>query len=151
MTKPDEKKSFNRRCPKHAILGEGRITLQGSQCYALYNDTMYPFEQYIIAKQMWLVLKDRFSRILAIKFNSYNKKYQNTMSQHPRKMANMIKVLSSIGHELRNGQQIHVVIRSLLQSCEHMKINMTHNEGIKIFDDITQHLELEYEWLEVTA
>ena len=43
---------------------------------------------------------------------------------------------------------MQVVIRSLPHSCEHMKVNMTHNENIKTFADIARHLELEDERLE---
>lgn len=41
------------------------------------------------------------------------------------------------------------MIRSLVNSWVHMKENITHNESIKTFDDITCHLELEDECLKV--
>ena len=60
----------------------------------------------------------------------------------------MIRELKSAGHSLTDEQQIQAVIRSLPNSWENMKINMTHNDNIKTFDDISRHVELEDECLE---
>ncbi|KAK0607697.1 hypothetical protein LWI29_018803 [Acer saccharum] len=60
----------------------------------------------------------------------------------------MIRELKSAGHTLTDEQQIQAVIRSLPNSWENMKINMTHNDNIKTFDDISRHVELEDERLE---
>ena len=61
----------------------------------------------------------------------------------------MIRELKSAGHNLTDEQQVQAVIRSLPSSWENMKINMTHNDNIKTFDDIARHVELEDERLEV--
>ena len=63
-------------------------------------------------------------------------------------MSNMITELKSAGHILTNEQQVQAVIRSLPQSWEHMKVNMTHNISIKAFEDARHHVELEDERLE---
>ena len=34
------------------------------------------------------------------------------------------------------------MIRSLPSAWEHMRINLTHNDSIKTFDDVAQHVEL---------
>ena len=66
-------------------------------------------------------------------------------------MSNMVKELKSAGHTLTDEQQVQVVIRSLSNSWEHMKIHMTHNENINTFDDIARHLKLEEERLEAVG
>ena len=45
-------------------------------------------------------------------------------------------------------QQVQAVIRSLPHSWEHMKIHLTHNEGIRTLEDAMKHLELEEDRLE---
>ena len=35
------------------------------------------------------------------------------------------------------------MIRSLPSHWEHMRVNLTHNDNIKIFDDVACHVELE--------
>ena len=63
-------------------------------------------------------------------------------------MENMITKLKEAGHVLSDEQQVQAVIKSLLASWEHMKVNLTHNENIVIFNDVAKHLELEDERLE---
>ena len=58
-------------------------------------------------------------------------------------MSNMINKLRAIGHEMINKQQVQAVIRSLSNNWEHMRVKLTHNENIKIFDDVACHVELE--------
>ena len=60
----------------------------------------------------------------------------------------MIMELKTIGHDFTNELQIQAIIWSLLDSWEHMKVNITYNENIKTFTDIAHHLELEDEHLE---
>ena len=60
----------------------------------------------------------------------------------------MVHELKSAGHIITDEQQVRAVIRSLSDSWEHMKVNMTHNESVKTFNDIEHHLELEAEGLE---
>ena len=35
------------------------------------------------------------------------------------------------------------MIRSLPNAWEHLKINLTHNDNIKTFDDVARHVKLE--------
>jgi hypothetical protein len=43
---------------------------------------------------------------------------------------------------LTDEQQVQVVIRSLPHTWEYMKVNLTHNEGIKTLNDAVRHLKL---------
>ena len=55
----------------------------------------------------------------------------------------MIRDLNAAGHILTDEQQVQAIIRSLPDSWLHMKQILTHNENIKIFKDISRHVELE--------
>ena len=106
---------------------------------------------------MWKALKEKFGitslvrlRGLTMRFDSYQKKPEHTMKQHLRAMASMIRDLGVAGHVLTNEQQVQAVLRSLPPSWEHMKRNMTHNESVKTFENVSRHLELEAERLEAT-
>jgi len=39
-------------------------------------------------------------------------------------------------------QQVQTIIRSFLSNWEHMRVNLTHNDNIKTFDDVAHHVEL---------
>ena len=65
------------------------------------------------------------------------------MSQHLTVMSNMISELRVAGHEMINEQQVQAVIRSLPSNLKHMRVNLTHNDNIKTFDDVACHVELE--------
>ncbi|KAI9169131.1 hypothetical protein LWI28_007482 [Acer negundo] len=128
-----------------------RITMLSSMTSAL----MCEYEEFDIAQDICIVLKDKFGgtyttklRRLTIKFDTYMKRQNHDMRQQLREMSNMIRELKSAGHSLIDEQQIQAVIRSLPNSWENMKINMTHNDNIKNFDDISRHVELEDERLE---
>ena len=58
-------------------------------------------------------------------------------------MSNMISELRAVGHGMTDEQQVQAVIRSLPNSWEHMRVNLTHNDNIKTFDDVARHVELE--------
>ena len=58
-------------------------------------------------------------------------------------MSNMISELRVVGHEMTDEKQVQAVIHSLPSNWEHMRINLTHNDNIKKFDDVTRHVELE--------
>ncbi|KAH0747420.1 hypothetical protein KY285_009077 [Solanum tuberosum] len=47
-------------------------------------------------------------------------------------------------------QQVQLVIRSLPNNWEHLKVNLTHNDSIKTFSDVARHVELEDERLGAT-
>ncbi|KAK0587377.1 hypothetical protein LWI29_021811 [Acer saccharum] len=122
---------------------------------SMIDALMCEYEGFDTAQDMWIVLKDKFGgtsttklRRLTIKFDTYKKRQNHDMRQHLREMSNMIRELKSAGHTLTDEQQIQAVIRSLPNSWENMKINMTHNDNIKTFDDISRHVELEDERLE---
>ena len=75
--------------------------------------------------------------------------FENTRSlgllirQHLTIMSNMMSELRGADHELTDEQQVQAVVRSLPSSWEHLRINLTHNENIKTFDDVARHVELE--------
>ena len=72
------------------------------------------------------------------------------MAKHLRVMGLLIKDLQSMGVALTDEQQLLGVIRSLPEpEWSQMKLIMTHNENIKTFDDVSCHLELEAELIEV--
>ena len=58
------------------------------------------------------------------------------MRQHLIVMSNMISELKGGGHELIDEQQVQAVIYSLQNAWEHFRINLTHNDNIKTFDDV---------------
>ncbi|KAK4426840.1 hypothetical protein Salat_1452700 [Sesamum alatum] len=54
------------------------------------------------------------------------------------------EVLKNAGTELSDEQQVLAVLRSLPeQTCGHLKMVLTHNEQIKTFESVTNHLKLE--------
>ena len=65
-----------------------------------------------------------------MKFDAYKKQSNHTMRQHLTVMSNMISELKGAGHELIDEQPVQVVIRSLPNACEHLRINLTHNDNI---------------------
>ena len=62
-------------------------------------------------------------------------------------MSNMISELKGVDHELTDEQQVQAIICSLLNSWEHLRINLTHNDNIKTFVDVARHVELEEDHL----
>jgi len=40
-------------------------------------------------------------------------------------------------------QQVQAIIRSFPSNWEHMRVNLTHNDNIKTFDDVAHHVELQ--------
>ena len=82
-------------------------------------------------------------RELTLKFDTYKKQSNHTMRQHLTVKSNMISELKGDGHELIDEQHVQVVIRSLPHAWEHLRINLTHNDNVKTFDDVAQHVELE--------
>ncbi|KAI9194653.1 hypothetical protein LWI28_007982 [Acer negundo] len=117
---------------------------------SMTNTLMCEYDGFDTAQDMWIALKDKFGRTsttklrrLTIKFNTYRKRQNHDMRQHLREMPNMICELKSASHSLTDEQQIQAVIRSFPNNWENMKINMTHNDNIKTFDDILRHVELD--------
>ncbi|KAH7863924.1 hypothetical protein Vadar_023568 [Vaccinium darrowii] len=121
---------------------------------AMQDDVQGNFVDCKTAKEMWEVLRSAFGttsatrlRALTLKFESYTMNPKHTMVEHLRAMSAMIRELKAAGYTLTDEQQVTAVIRSL-PATEHwgqMKLMMTHNENIKTFADISQHLELEVE------
>jgi len=62
-------------------------------------------------------------------------------------MSNMISELRGVRHKIIDEQQVQVVIRYLPSNWKHMRVNLTHNDNIKTFDDVTCHVKLEEDWL----
>ena len=118
------------------------------------NDIIRELRKYEITKDMWSTLSERFGgmcitklRSLTIKFDTYKKRPKHNMKKHFRQMSNMISELKDAGHTLTDEQQVQVVIHSLPQSKEHMKMHLIHNETIKTLEDVMRHLELEEDHL----
>ena len=111
---------------------------------------MREFRKYKITKDMWSALSERFGgtsltklRSLTIKFGTYKKCLELHMKKHLRNMSNMISELKDAGHTLIDEQEVQVVICSLPNNWENMKMHWTHNEIIKTLEDAMRHLELE--------
>ncbi|KAK4425020.1 hypothetical protein Salat_1695600 [Sesamum alatum] len=81
-------------------------------------------------------------RALTLRFNQYVLDPKYSMIQH-RTLKDMIRELQNGGTELSDEQQVLVVLRSLPeQTWGHVKLVLTHNEQIKTFDGIANHLKL---------
>jgi len=118
------------------------------------NDIMLRFERHHLAQSVWGAVKIQYggtstTRLcqLTIKFDGYKKRQNQTMRQHLTVMSNLISELKGAGHEMTDEQQVQVVIRSLPSNWEHMRVNLTHNDNIKTFDDVACHVELEEDQL----
>ena len=123
-----------------------RITLLST----MGNDLLVRFEQYKSAKSLWDAVTLQYGgtsttrlRHLTLRFDGYKKRQDHSMRQHLNAMSNMISELRAAGHQLTDEQQVQAVIRSLPRSWEHMRVNLTHNESIKTFNDVARHVELE--------
>ena len=143
-----DQEAYNAWKRKNSI---ARITLLS----CMQDDLMCEFEEYESAKGIWEALKEKFGatsatkvRRLNQKFNDYKKRPNQSMRQHLRVMSNMIRELRTAGQIMSDEQQVQAVLRSLPESWDHMKIQMTHNDNVKTFEDISRHLELEDERLE---
>ena len=124
---------------------------------SMHNDLIDEFEEHATARAMWDALKLNFGgtsatklRDLNIKFDSYKMRPYHTMNQHLRMMSTMMREQKVAGNNLTEEQKIEAGLRSLLDSWETMVINMTHNENIKTFPDLSHYLELEVERLEAS-
>ena len=111
---------------------------------------MLRFERHRSAQAVWDAVKVQYGgtsttrlRQLTLKFDGYKKRQNDTMRQHLTIMSNMISELRVVGHDMTDEQQVQSVIRSLPSNWEHMRVNLTHNENIKTFDDVARHVELE--------
>nr|CAD1829389.1 unnamed protein product [Ananas comosus var. bracteatus] len=126
---------------------------------AMQDDLIGQFEIFETAKDMWDNLKITFGqtsstrlRALNLKFLQYIKDPKHSMAEHLRVMSAMIQDLKTAGNELTDEQQVLAVIRSLPDpEWSQMKLLMKHSENIKTFNDISRHLELEAERLEVNC
>uniref|UniRef100_A0A2N9EHY7 Retrotransposon Copia-like N-terminal domain-containing protein n=1 Tax=Fagus sylvatica TaxID=28930 RepID=A0A2N9EHY7_FAGSY len=96
---------------------------------SMHNDLIGKFESYGTAQDMWIALKAKFGGT----------------TEHLRKMSAIVRELKVAGNNLTDEQQIQAVIRSLPDSWEQMKLNMTHNESIQTLKDLSRHLKLEAE------
>jgi hypothetical protein len=125
----------------------------------MHDDLIGEFETYQTARAMWDQLKLRFGgttatrlRAMNLKFDQYKLDPKHTMTEHLRAMSAMIRQLKAAGVNITDEQQVLSVIRSLPDNdvWSHIKMVLTHNEGIKTFDDVSRHLELEAERVKVT-
>ena len=111
---------------------------------------MMSFERHRSTQAVWDAVKVQYGgtsttklRQLTLKFDGYKKRQNQTMRQHLTVMSNMISELRAAGHDMTDEQQVQAVIRSLPSSWEHIRVNLTHNDNIKTFDDVARHVELE--------
>ncbi|KAG5548704.1 hypothetical protein RHGRI_014154 [Rhododendron griersonianum] len=128
-----------------------------STCFTLlscmHDDPLEEFENFQTTKAMWDQLRLKYGgtsatrlRALTLRFNQYVMDPKHTMAEHLRVMSAMIREMRSAGNDFTDEQQILAVIRSLPDPLwKDIKVVLTHNEGIKNFDDISRHLELEAE------
>jgi hypothetical protein len=125
----------------------------------MHDDLIGEFETYQTARAMWDQLKLRFGgttatrlRAMNLKFDQYKLDPKHTMTEHLRAMSAMIRQLKAAGVNITDEHQVLSVIRSLPDNdvWSHIKMVLTHNEGIKTFDDVSRHLELEAERVKVT-
>ncbi|GAB2269975.1 hypothetical protein Dimus_038814 [Dionaea muscipula] len=114
------------------------------------DDIMLRFEKHNTSKAIWDVIKLQYGgtsttrlRHPTLEFEGYKKRHDHTMREHLTAMINMIGKLAAAGHQLSDEQQVQAVIRSLPKSWEHMRVNLTHNDLIRTFDDVSCHLEME--------
>ena len=115
---------------------------------------MLCFESHRSTQAVWDAVKVQYggtstTRLhqLTLKFDGYKKRQNHTMRQHFTVMSNMISELRAVGHEMIDEQQIQTVILSLPSSWEHMRVNLTHNDNIKTFDDVAHNIELKQDRL----
>ena len=111
---------------------------------------MLRFERYCSAQAVWDAVKVQYGgtsitrlRQLTLKFDGYKKRQNQTMRQHLTIMFNMVSELRADGHDMTDEQQVQAMIHSLPSSWERMRVNLTHNDNIKTFDDVAHHVELE--------
>ena len=123
-----------------------RITLLS----CMSNNLLLRFERYRTTRELWQAVQLQYGgtsttrlRQLTIKFDGYRKIPTQSMREHLTIMRNMIEELRQAGHTLSDEQQVQAVIRSLPRSWEHMRVNLTHNDNIRTFDDVARHVELE--------
>ncbi|XP_026428460.1 uncharacterized protein LOC113324358 [Papaver somniferum] len=122
---------------------------------SMHNNLIGEFENHRFAHDMLEAVRQKFGdtsvaklRALTMKFDTRQKKPNVTMKKHLRTMSLMIRELEAAGHHLTDEQQVQAVIRSLPNSWDHMKQNMTHNDNVLTFEDISRRVELEVERLE---
>ncbi|XP_035541682.1 uncharacterized protein LOC118344684 [Juglans regia] len=124
---------------------------------SMHNDLIGEFENYPTAQYMWNHLKITYEgtsttrlRALALRFEQYVMDPKHTMTKHLRSISALIRNLKAPGNNLTDKQQVTPVIQSLPESTwGQMKLALTHSENIMTFADISRHLELEAEHIDV--
>ncbi|KAJ4730414.1 Gag/pol protein [Rhynchospora pubera] len=118
------------------------------------NPLILRFEKFKHAKQLWDAVKLEFGgtsttrlRQLTLRFEGYKKRPEHTMREHLMTMSNMISELKAAGNNMTDEQEVQAVICSLPKSWDHMRLNLTHNDNIRKFEDVARHVELEEERL----
>ena len=148
--------------PEHGTTAQHRRDMEAYKAYkrkdrfarilmlsSMRNDLMLRFENNCSAMAVWDAVKIEFGgtsttrlRQLTLKFDAYKQQSNHSMRQHLTVMSNIISELKGVGHELTDEQQVQTVIRSLSHAWEHLRINLTHNDNIKTFDDVARLVEL---------
>jgi hypothetical protein len=117
---------------------------------SMHNNLIGEFESYGTTQDMWIALKKKFRGTTVTRLHALTLKFVPSRCSVVipcrsilRKMSAMVRELKAAGNNLTDEQQIQAVIRSLPDSWEQMKLNMTHNESIQTLEDLSRHLELE--------
>nr|GEU40177.1 zinc finger, CCHC-type [Tanacetum cinerariifolium] len=77
-----------------------------------------------------------------------SKCHDHSMRQHFITMSKMIAELSTAGYKLTDEEHVQGVIKSLLpKRWNDLKLNLTHNDNMKTFDDVSRHFELKEDHL----
>ncbi|KAK4421292.1 hypothetical protein Salat_2079700 [Sesamum alatum] len=117
----------------------------------MHDNLIREYEKYSTAKELWEVLKVTYGstsatrlRALTLRFNQYVLDPKHLMIQHLDVIKDMIRELQNVDTKLSDEQKVLAVLRSLPeQTWGHVKLVLTHNEQIKIFDSFASHLKLE--------
>lgn len=64
-------------------------------------------------------------------------------------MTNMISELKEVDKLMIDAQQIQVVIHSLPNTWEQMKIKTNHSEGLNTFEHVRRNIDFEEDFLKV--
>ena len=60
-------------------------------------------------------------------------------------MSDVISELAKMGYDLNDEQDVHVMILSLPNEWNHIKMVLCQSESVVTFEDVGQHLEVEKE------
>ena len=105
---------------------------------------------------MWDALKEEYgeitagrTRVMTMEFDAYMMTPGVNLTDHLRKMSQLIADLARAGNVLTADQKITVVLRSLPDSWRTIKQILTHSEAIKTFNDLCHQFKLKAQRVQV--